>query len=130
MLWLNCKARGAILPIWLGWGTANHFSHQISYLVFPLDDLKFCRQLIVVYHFCGLKGFLKVSSLVPYLKKEKSVGGWARIRQSVEEWRSLLGGTGRVCAYVMLLCSWISIWRWVEWCKVVRMGQVCQLILW
>ena len=47
---------------WLG--TANHFSHEIPYLVFPVDDLKFCGQFMVVYHFCGLKGFLKVSSMV------------------------------------------------------------------
>ena len=26
--------------------------------------------------------------------------------------------------------TWISIWRWVEWCEEVIMGQVCQLILW
>ena len=50
-------------PLHLTW-TANHFSDQISYLVFPVDDLKFCRQFIVIYDFCGLKGFLKVSSMV------------------------------------------------------------------
>ena len=36
--------------------------------------------------------------VVPWLKKEKSVRGRARIRQSVEDWRSLLGGTRSVCA--------------------------------
>ena len=37
-------------------------------------------------------------AVLPCLKKEKSVGRRARIRQSVEKWRSLLGGTRRMCA--------------------------------
>ena len=38
-------------------------------------------------------------AVVPHLKKEKkNVAGRARIRQSVDEWRSLLGGTRRMCA--------------------------------
>ena len=36
--------------------------------------------------------------VVPWLKSKKSVRGRARIRQSAEEWRSLLGGTKSVCA--------------------------------
>ena len=56
LLWLNGKAQGLNLPIWLRWETANHFSHKISRSVFPVDDLKFCGQFSVVYHFCGLNG--------------------------------------------------------------------------
>ena len=36
--------------------------------------------------------------MVQWLKNEKSVRGRARIKQSVEDWRSLLGGTRSVCA--------------------------------
>ena len=38
------------------------------YLVFPVDDLKLYRDLIMVYNFCSLKGCFKVSSMVLWLK--------------------------------------------------------------
>ena len=49
-------------------------------LLLPVDGLKLCRQLIVVYHFYGLKWFFKVSSMVPWLKNTKSVRERAKIR--------------------------------------------------
>ena len=36
--------------------------------------------------------------MMPWLKNEKSVCGRSRIRQRVEEWISLIGGTRSVCA--------------------------------